>query len=73
VKLNDANNITSQISSNDTLAISLEKTLANLEKSSEDLRTFTSKINNEENVVSKLIDNPGLGRSVDSIINNIDK
>ncbi|WP_312285804.1 hypothetical protein [Chryseobacterium gleum] len=73
MKLNDANNITSQISSNDTLAISLEKTLANLEKSSEDLRTFTSKINNEENVVSKLIDNPGLGRSVDSIINNIDK
>ncbi|WP_278353004.1 hypothetical protein [Chryseobacterium gleum] len=51
----------------------MEKTLANLEKSSEDLRTFTSKINNEENVVSKLIDNPGLGRSVDSIINNIGK
>jgi phospholipid/cholesterol/gamma-HCH transport system substrate-binding protein len=51
----------------------LKKTLANLEKSSEDLRTFTSKINNEENVVSKLIDNPGLGRSVDSTINNIGK
>lgn len=51
----------------------MKKTLANLEKSSEDLRTFTSKINNEENVVSKLVDNPGLGRSVDSTINNINK
>ena len=39
---------------------------------SADLALFTSKINNDSNVLSKLIDNQRLGNSVDSTITKIE-
>ena len=50
----------------------MDNTLSNLQKSSADLALFTSKINNDSNVLSKLIDNQRLGNSVDSTITKIE-
>jgi phospholipid/cholesterol/gamma-HCH transport system substrate-binding protein len=50
----------------------MDNTLSNLQKSSADLALFTSKINNDSNVLSKLIDNQRLGNSLDSTITKIE-
>ena len=52
-------------------AKSISNTFRNLEISTNDFVKFTSKINNDSNVLSKLIDNKRLGNSVDSTITKI--
>ena len=53
-------------------AKSISNTFTNLEKSTTDFVKFTSKINNNSNVLSKLIDNERLGNLVDSTLTKIE-
>ncbi len=56
----------------ETFATSIQTTLKNLETSSNEFAKLTSKINNDRNVLSKIIDNERLGNSIDSTIVNLE-
>ncbi len=49
-------------------ANSLTKTLTNLESSTQEFSIFTQKMNSSKGVLSKLVTDENLGKSVDSII-----
>lgn len=71
--MNDKNGTLSLLMTNPKYANSLEKTLNNLEKSSEDFNVFTKKLDNDKGILAKLISDERLATSLDSSLINIEK
>jgi phospholipid/cholesterol/gamma-HCH transport system substrate-binding protein len=69
--MNNGKGTLSKLMTDQEFAASLKNTLANLESSSNEFSSFTTKMNNGKGALAKLVSDEKMGKMVDSTLTNV--